>query len=41
VQDSGGSGLRIMPPLLASYIRNHPTPPEARPSAPPPTLPEA
>ncbi len=38
----GGEGqtLRIQPPVLAAYIRSHPTPPEPQPPAPPPTLPE-
>ncbi len=39
-QDPHGTGVRIMPHVLAAYIRNHPTPPPARPPAPPVTLPE-
>ena len=35
-----GQGLRVHPPVLAAYIRSHPTPPEPLPPAPPPTLPE-
>jgi hypothetical protein len=38
--DSRGPGIRIAPPVLAAYIRNHPTPPEPLPSVPPATLPE-
>jgi hypothetical protein len=39
VQDAGGTGLRVTPPVLAAYIRNHPTPPKSRSSVPPVTLP--
>jgi len=35
-----GQSLRVLPPVLAAYIRNHPTPPEPQPPPPPPTLPE-
>jgi hypothetical protein len=34
-----GQGLRIIPPLLFAHVRRNPTPPEARPSPPPVTLP--
>jgi hypothetical protein len=40
IQDPRGPGLRLNPPVLAAYVRNHPAPPEARPPAPPVTLPE-
>ncbi|HEX3049811.1 MAG TPA: hypothetical protein VHP83_04085 [Aggregatilineaceae bacterium] len=39
-QDPHGTGVRVMPHVLGAYIRNHPTPPPARPPAPPVTLPE-
>ena len=35
-----GQAMRVQPPVLAAYIRSHPTPPEPQPPAPPPTLPE-
>ncbi len=35
------TGLRVNPPVLAAYIRNHPTPPAARATPRPVTLPEA
>lgn len=38
--DTTGTGLRVLPPVLAAYIRNHPTPPPARPTPRPVTLPE-
>lgn len=38
--DADGEGVHVTPPVLAAYIRNHPTPPSARPPAPPVTLPE-
>lgn len=40
-QRSDGQGISVNPPVLEAYIRKHPTPPEAQPPAPPPTLPEA
>ena len=40
-QRSDAQGIMINPPVLAAYIRKHPTPPDARPPAPPPTLPES
>ncbi len=36
-----GDALRVYPQVLAAYVRSHPTPPEPRPPAHPPTLPEA
>ncbi len=39
-QNPSGQGVRISPPVLAAYIRNHPQAPEPRPSKPPVTLPE-
>ncbi|HML23288.1 MAG TPA: hypothetical protein PKD09_16660 [Aggregatilinea sp.] len=39
-QNPSGQGVRISPPVLAAYIRNHPQVPEPRPSTPPVTLPE-
>lgn len=40
-QDVRGGALRVTPPVLAGYIRAHPTPPEPIPPVPPVTLPEA
>ncbi len=40
VQNPSGQGVRVSPPVLAAYIRNHPQAPEPRPSTPPVTLPE-
>lgn len=37
---ASGSGRSIIPPLLAAYLPDRPQPAEARPSAPPATLPE-
>lgn len=39
-QNPSGQGVRVAPPVLAAYIRNHPQVPEPRPSTPPVTLPE-
>jgi len=39
-QDSSPAGVCVVPPVLAAYIRNHPSPPKPRPPAPPATLPE-
>lgn len=38
-QASRGTVVRVSPPVLAAYIRNHPTPPSARPPARPVTIP--
>ncbi|MBN2305195.1 MAG: hypothetical protein JXQ72_11990 [Anaerolineae bacterium] len=38
--DTVSTGLQVAPPVLAAYIRNHPTPPSARPVPRPVTLPE-
>lgn len=40
VPDSRGTGQRVVPPVLAAYIRNHPTPPKSKQPAPPPSNPE-
>ena len=40
VPTDDGQAMRVQPPVLAAYIRSHPTPPEPQPPAPPPTLPE-
>jgi hypothetical protein len=36
---SAGGTFQVMPPVLAAYIRNHPTPPSPRPPARPATIP--
>jgi hypothetical protein len=37
----GSSGvIRVVPPVLAAYIRNHPSPPKAKPRPRPVTMPE-
>lgn len=38
-QSAQGGAVRVWPPVLAAYIRNHPTPPEPRPPARPVTMP--
>jgi hypothetical protein len=38
-QPAQGGVIRVWPPVLAAYIRNHPTPPDPRPPARPVTLP--
>jgi hypothetical protein len=38
-QPTQGGVIRVWPPVLAAYIRSHPTPPDPRPPARPVTLP--
>ena len=38
-QPAQGGVIRVWPPVLAAYVRNHPTPPDPRPPARPVTLP--
>lgn len=41
LEEAGGSGLRVMPPVLAAYIQSQPAPPPANSPPQPVTLPEA
>jgi hypothetical protein len=38
-QPAQGGAMRVWPPVLAAYLRDHPTPPDPRPPARPVTLP--
>ena len=40
-EESGGSGVRVTPPVLAAYLQAQPGPPRAEPPPQPVTLPEA
>ena len=39
-QAAQGGVVRVSPPVLAAYIRNYPTPPEAQPVPRPATMPD-